>query len=41
MNTPVNTKRGADLLHDPALNKSTAFTEDERQALGLVGLVPD
>ena len=41
MNTPVNTKRGADLLHDPALNKSTAFTEAERQALGLVGLVPD
>ncbi|KAI9028690.1 malic enzyme [Hyaloraphidium curvatum] len=34
-------KRGADLLHDPALNKSTAFTEAERQALGLVGLVPD
>jgi malate dehydrogenase (oxaloacetate-decarboxylating)(NADP+) len=35
------TKRGSDLLHDPALNKSTAFTEAERQALGLVGLVPD
>ena len=34
-------KRGSDLLHDPALNKSTAFTEAERQALGLVGLVPD
>jgi malate dehydrogenase (oxaloacetate-decarboxylating)(NADP+) len=41
MSTPANTKRGADLLHDPALNKSTAFTEAERQALGLVGLVPD
>jgi len=41
MTTPANTKRGADLLHDPALNKSTAFTEAERQALGLVGLVPD
>ena len=40
MNPPV-TKRGADLLHDPSLNKSTAFTEAERQALGLVGLVPD
>jgi len=38
--TPVG-KRGADLLHDPSLNKSTAFTEAERQALGLVGLVPD
>jgi len=41
MSTPTNAKRGADLLHDPALNKSTAFTEAERQALGLVGLVPD
>ena len=30
-------KRGVDLLHDPLLNKSTAFTEEERQALGLVG----
>ena len=38
---PPVTKRGADLLHDPSLNKSTAFTEAERQALGLVGLVPD
>ena len=35
------TKHGIELLHDPALNKSTAFTEAERQALGLVGLVPD
>ena len=34
-------KRGIDLLHDPALNKSTSFTEAERQSLGLVGLVPD
>ena len=40
MSTPT-TKRGADLLKDPTLNKSTAFTEAERQALGLVGLVPD
>jgi malate dehydrogenase (oxaloacetate-decarboxylating)(NADP+) len=30
-----------DLLLDPSLNKSTAFTEAEKQALGLVGLVPD
>src|SRR6201981_212268 len=34
-------KRGIELLHDPSLNKSTAFTEAERQALGIVGLVPD
>ena len=40
MSTPT-TKRGADLLQDPSLNKSTAFTEAERQALGIVGLVPD
>jgi malate dehydrogenase (oxaloacetate-decarboxylating)(NADP+) len=41
MTSSANLKRGIDLLHDPALNKSTAFTEAERQALGLVGLVPD
>jgi malate dehydrogenase (oxaloacetate-decarboxylating)(NADP+) len=34
-------KRGMDLLQDPSLNKSTAFTEVEKQALGIVGLVPD
>ncbi|MFM7577568.1 MAG: NAD-dependent malic enzyme, partial [Microcystaceae cyanobacterium] len=34
-------KRNIDLLHDPTLNKSTAYTETERQTLGLVGLVPD
>lgn len=39
--TSLNGKRGIELLHDPSLNKSTAFTEAERQALGLVGLVPD
>ncbi len=33
-------KRGADLLHDPMLNKGTAFTEAERDALGLRGLLP-
>ena len=37
----TNGKHGVDVLHDPSLNKSTAFTEAERQALGLVGLVPD
>jgi malate dehydrogenase (oxaloacetate-decarboxylating)(NADP+) len=30
-----------ELLQDPTLNKSTAFTEAERQALGITGLVPD
>ena len=33
--------RGYDVLGDPRLNKLTAFTEAERQELGLVGLVPD
>jgi malate dehydrogenase (oxaloacetate-decarboxylating)(NADP+) len=33
-------KRGIDLLRDPHLNKSTAFTEAEREALGLTGLLP-
>src|SRR5215472_8904364 len=37
----VGAKRGIDLLHDPTINKATAYTEAERQALGLVGLVPD
>jgi len=32
--------RGSALLHDPALNKGTAFTEAERDALGLRGLLP-
>ena len=40
-NASVDGKRGIDLLHDPVLNKATAYTEAERQALGLVGLVPD
>jgi len=34
-------KKGIELLYDPSLNKSTAFTEAEKQSLGLVGLVPD
>jgi malate dehydrogenase (oxaloacetate-decarboxylating)(NADP+) len=32
--------RGAALLTDPLLNKGTAFTERERDALGLRGLLP-
>jgi malate dehydrogenase (oxaloacetate-decarboxylating)(NADP+) len=37
----ITGKRGIEVLQDPSLNKSTAFTEAERQALGLIGLVPD
>src|SRR5580704_3548791 len=41
MEARPNPPRGLALLRDPHLNKSTAFTEDEREALGLVGLVPE
>jgi len=34
-------KRGTDVLNDPQINKANGFTEAERQALGLVGLIPD
>jgi len=37
----MNDVRGIAVLQDPKLNKSTAFTEQEKQTLGLVGLVPD
>jgi malate dehydrogenase (oxaloacetate-decarboxylating)(NADP+) len=36
----VGCQTGIDLLHNPALNKGTAFTEEERDALGLRGLLP-
>ena len=32
--------RGLELLHNPTLNKGTAFTEAERDLLGLHGLLP-
>src|SRR6516225_1782079 len=37
----ASAKRGIEVLRDPSLNKSTAFTEAEKQTLGLIGLVPD
>lgn len=40
MHAPQQPKRGADLLQDPVLNKGTAFTEAERDAFGLRGLLP-
>ena len=33
-------RRGLDLLKSPLLNKGTAFTEDERDAFDLFGLLP-
>jgi len=39
-NRAVDGKRGVNLLHDPLRNKGTAFTEAERDALGLRGLLP-
>ena len=40
--TPVSSekRRGLSLLRDPVLNKGTAFTEQERDALKLRGLLP-
>ena len=41
MNTTVTSvPRGRDLLRNPRYNRGTAFTVDERAALGLEGLLP-
>ena len=32
--------QGVEFLRNPSVNKATAYTETEKQSLGLVGLVP-
>ena len=34
------TKRGLEILNDPWLNKGTSFSDEERETLGLKGLLP-
>src|SRR5690348_11838694 len=38
--TPAYSPHGMALLRDPLLNKGTAFTQEERDALGLRGFLP-
>lgn len=40
MSAPESRTRGIALLNNPVLNKGTAFTDAERDALGLRGLLP-
>ncbi len=37
---PPDFPRGVKLLHDPVRNKGTAFTQEERDMLGIRGLLP-
>jgi len=39
-NISATSLRGIDVLNNPVLNKGTAFNEQEREKLGLVGLLP-
>jgi malate dehydrogenase (oxaloacetate-decarboxylating) len=39
-NALETTRRGREVLSDPRLSRGTAFTEAEREALGLIGLLP-
>ena len=39
-NESAGSQHGVKLLHDPVRNKGTAFTEAERELLGLRGLLP-
>ena len=38
--TIVPGERGVKVIHNPVMNKGTAFTRDERRRLGLCGLLP-
>jgi malate dehydrogenase (oxaloacetate-decarboxylating)(NADP+) len=37
----VSNMHGVELLRNPSVNKATAYTEAEKQSLGLIGLMPD
>ncbi len=39
-NNNTGARRGLDVLRDPLLNKGSAFTEKQRDELGLRGLLP-
>ena len=40
MNNIINSPKGYDLLHNPFLNRGTAFTLTERTSNGIEGLLP-